>query len=853
MNKFLPKFFIFSFVFLLYFFAKISAQVAPKQLSASEISLELKKLHTLGTVLYLAAHPDDENTAMIAYLANERHVRTGYLSLTRGDGGQNLIGAEQRELMGLIRTQELLQARRIDGGEQFFTRANDFGFSKNAKESFEIWGKNNILADVVRIIRQFRPDVIICRFPPDRRAGHGHHEASTLLALEAFEMAGDKTKFPEQLSEVSIWQPTRLFWNAYSPNFQNTLPDSTNTISVEIGKYNALLGKSNLIIAAESRSMHKSQGFGTAKNHGLRTEYLTLLKGKPTKKDIFEDIDLSWKKIKNGENIVNLLEKIEKNYDFNKPYLITNLLFELRKNIRQSIDQKPTQNLDFKTILEKKITQIDALIKQTLGLWIDANAYSPNTSLQDTLKYELESSHQSPYKISVQYFDINTNSYKNLQKDVFEKGKLYKTQNFIFLQKNKFSTSQPYWLSEKIEKGLFQVSNPYKIGLPENLPIVEIPLQISVTFEDNKTENISYLAPIAYKYTKAEDEEIYRPLEITPAVMVNFSEKTFLFASDNEENLEISLKAGKKNVKGSLKLDVPQGWRVEPLTQDFEILQKDQEKDIIFKIFPPKNAQKGTLKALIKLENDGDNNGNTDQSFQPAKSIIRIDYRHIPLQTIFPNAEALLNRLDLKTTKKNIGYIAGAGDEIPRYLTQLGYEVSLLDKNTLAKENLDKYASIIIGVRAYNTEEHLANEQEKLKKYVENGGTLVTQYQTSQRLLVKDFAIYPLTLSRERVTVEEAPVKMLAPEHEILNTPNKITAQDFSDWVQERGLYFADTWAKEYTAILASNDPNEPELQGGLLVANHGKGKFVYTGFSFFRQIPAGVSGAIRLFVNLLD
>ncbi len=850
---FSPKIFFFIFIVLISFqknFAQSASQgLAPKQLSASEILLEIKKLHTLGTALYLAAHPDDENTAMIAYLANERHLRTGYLSLTRGDGGQNLIGAEQRELMGLIRTQELLQARRIDGGEQFFTRANDFGFSKNAKESFEIWGKNNVLSDVVRIIRQFRPDVIICRFPPDRRAGHGHHEASTLLALEAFEMAGDKTKFPEQLSEVSVWQPTRLFWNAYSPNFQNAPPDTTNTISVEIGKYNPLLGKSNLILAAESRSMHKSQGFGTAKNHGLRTDFLTLLKGKPAKKDIFDDIDLTWNKIKNAGNIDVLLEKIEKNYDFNKPYLIVSQLFEVRKHIMQILPQ----NTDYKNLLEKKIIQIDNLIKQSLGLWIDANANIPNTSVQDTVKYEIEASHQSPYKINIQYFDMNTNSYKNITSNSsLEMGKLYKSPNFIFLQKNRFSTSQPYWLNEKIEKGLFQVSNTQKIGLPENPPFLQIPTQITITFEDNKTENLTesltFLAPITYKYTKAEDEEIYRPLEITPEVMVNFSEKTFLFASEQEETIEVAVRAGKKDVKGTLKLDVPQGWRVEPLTQNFEIGQKDQEKDFTFKIFPPKNASnnnKAKMKAFIKLENDKD--------FQPAKGITRIDYRHIPLQTIFPNAETLLNRLDLKTTKKNIAYIAGAGDEIPRYLTQIGYEVTLLDKNTLAKESLDKYASIVIGVRAYNTEEHLVNEQEKLKKYVENGGTLVVQYQTAQRLLVKNFGIYPFTLSRERVTVEEAPIKMLLPEHEILNTPNKITQDDFADWVQERGLYFADTWAKEYTAILASNDPNEPELQGGLLVANYGKGKFVYTGYAFFRQIPAGVSGAIRLFVNLLD
>ncbi|TAE75940.1 MAG: PIG-L family deacetylase [Bacteroidetes bacterium] len=811
----------------------LSAQTSPKMLHTGEILNKIKKLQVLGTALYLAAHPDDENTAVIAYLANERKVRTGYLSLTRGDGGQNLIGAEQSELLGLIRTQELLQARRIDGGEQFFTRANDFGFSKNAQETFSIWNKKELLKDVVRIIRYFKPDVIITRFPPNREAGHGHHEASMLLALEAFDLANDENYEPELGKKH---QTTRLVWNEYSRGFKNTTNDSTQSFSTEIGNYNYLLGKSNLVIAAESRSMHKSQGFGSSKNYGNRIDWFQHFKGKKAEKDLFDNVELSWKRIPNSEKIQTLIEEIISAYQPEKPFEIVNLLLQLKSEIIK-ISEK---NKQYSYLLNQKIKQIDVLLKSCLGLWVDANAKNYSVSQGDSLEINVEISQNSPFPVEVEYhISANHKDFDGWSEVVnVSKGKLYAKKNKYFIPKN-FQTTQPYWLREKKENEFFKIENDNDFLIPENQSFIFANVNTKI-----KGNSFQFQIPVTYKYVKPEEGEIYRPLEITPAVMVNFSEKILLFANDKSENLKITIKAGKNNLKGKLKLEIPNDWKISPKEYTFELPKKDDETDILVQITPPKNISTAYLKAWIQLENES--------NFIEAKGIYRIEYAHIPTQTLFPMAETKLNRLEIKITSPKIGYIAGAGDEIPRYLIQLGYQVTMLDKNLLQKD-LSMYQAIIIGVRAYNTEEHLKVEQKDLHEYVKNGGVLVVQYQTAQELKVPQLGVFPITQSRERVTEERAEVRFLSPKHQILNKPNQITQEDFKNWVQERGLYFASSWDKNYTSILSSNDTNEKPQDGGLLVANFGKGKFIYTGYSFFRQIPAGVSGAIRLFINLLE
>jgi LmbE family N-acetylglucosaminyl deacetylase len=815
----------------------------PKTLHAGELQLALKKLNTVGSALYLAAHPDDENTALIAWLGNDRLLNTGYLSLTRGDGGQNLIGPEQRELMGLIRTQELLQARRTDGGEQFFTRANDFGFSKDAKEAKAIWDKEKVLADAVWVIRKFRPDVIINRFPPSREAGHGHHEASAMISEEAFRAAADPKRFPEQLRYVRPWQAKRVVWNAYwrrFGTFSNVPPDSVKYVKAEIGSYNPLLGKSHLVVAAESRSMHKSQGFGAAKPRGGRTDFLQHIAGTEAKADILDDIVLTWERFPNTAGFAQLLKQAYEGFKPEYPAETVPLLIKAYALMNQY------QSKDYEAVfwVSQKKEAVKQAIAACLGLWLDANAREYTVAQGDSLEISAE--------VVAQYNTIAISLHR-LELISQTQGKIYALdslphalkQGDLFNPKFKIrvpqqeAITQPYWLVNVPAKGLFQVNDQTLIGQPENQ--ARLQLQYEIRIQD---QTFTFTRPVTYKWTKPEEGELYRPLEITPAVMVNLEQDAYLFAAQEPKMIPLTIKVGKATVKGEIKLQLPEGWIAEPAIQAFGLNKKEEEITLNFKITPTKNAQAGNLQALVK--------SGTDATFSLAHGIHRIDYLHIPMQTVFPMATALLDQLDMKITGRKIGYITGAGDEVPQCLRQVGYQVTTLTAKEM-QEDLSSFDAIIVGVRAYNTEDRLKFDHDKLMKYVEAGGILVTQYQTSFGLLIPNIGVYPFKIGRERVTVEEAPIRFLKPEHPILNTPNKITEKDFEGWVQERGLYFAQEWNEKYEAIIAAADPGEKDLNGGIIVTEYGKGRFIYTGLAFFRQLPAGVKGAYRLFGNMIS
>ncbi len=833
------------YILLFWFISHLAYAQAPRTYHAGELQLALKKLNVVGSVLYLAAHPDDENTALIAYFANERLTRTGYLSLTRGDGGQNLIGAEQRELMGLIRTQELLQARKTDGGEQFFTRANDFGFSKSAKEAQKIWDKEQVLADMVWVIRNFRPDIIVTRFPPSRDAGHGHHEASAILAEEAFKASADASRFPEQLKYVQTWQPKRLVWNVFSRRggqFTNLPADSTaKPVGVELGIYNPLLGKSNLGIAAESRSMHKSQGFGAGKNHGTRTDYLQHVLGSPAQKDVLEDINLTWKRFKETENFATLLEKAYTTYNTEKPYLTASILREAYSQMKDF--EAKTKDKEAKLWVQHKNEEVKNLLLACIGLWAEGNATEYSTTGGDSLGLRLEVAlRMGNLPLTVEKASIHSLAVgKVLDIDSLPKTlkapQLWTERTVIYINP-KEPTTQPYWLTEKPSQGLFSVKDQLLRGKPENLPAFKMVLQVN--FEGLP---LTIERPITYKWVKPEDTEIYRPLEVTPQVMVNVAQDACLFAGLQTKSVTLTLKAGKANRRGAVSLNLPEGWKVAPTKIDFSLKNKDEEQKITFQITPSASSKAGIAKAFLQLEGEA--------QASPAVGIQRIDYKHIPIQTVFPQAEIFLDRFDMQMAGKNIAYVEGAGDEVAQCLAQVGYNVTVLKASQLA-DNLAQFDAIVLGVRAFNTQNDLKNGTTHLKKYVEQGGTVVVQYNTSNSLVTKDLGVYPFTIGRERVTVEDAPIKFLLPEHAILNSPNKITDRDFEGWVQERGLYFAQTWDAKFETILASADPEEPELKGGLIHAKFGKGKFIYTGLAFFRQLPAGVKGAYRLFANLL-
>lgn len=803
-----------------------------QQLNSSEIKLALKKLNYLSSVLYIAAHPDDENTRLIAYLSNEEMARTAYLSLTRGDGGQNLVGTEKGPLMGLLRTQELLEARKIDGGEQFFTRAVDFGYSKTAEETFQKWDKNKVLADVVWTIRKFRPDVIITRFPPTSEAGHGHHTASAILAEEAFDLAANPKAYPEQLKYVAVWQPKRLFlnvstwWDKDLPEKAKNAPDQYLTI--DIGTYNPLLGKSYTEIAAESRTMHKSQGFGTGKERGSKMEYLKLIKGSPFKTSLFDGIDISWDKIKGGEQIKQLITQANVDFDSENPEKIVPLLLKAYQLMGTT-----SKNKDW--IIQKR-SELSKIISSCAGLFteVTANDYS-NTKGNEI---ELTNTLVNRSKLNIKLIGITyTSTNPSLTKDTLINSSLLNNQ--LITYKTKFicggsENTNPYWLNQDFE-GLYHVASPLLIGKPENDAVVTATFR----FKINGVE-LNIVRPAVYKWTDRVKGELYRPFITLPKLTANIADNVYIFSSSESKELKITLKGHEVNLRGAVSLQLPDGWKSEPASITYELKDKNDEKRIVFNIMPPNNESVGELKVLL----------NKDES---AKSIISIEYDHIQTQTLLPETKAKLVRLNVAIKGKEIGYIKGAGDEIPIALEQLGYHVTILDEASLKNNDLLQYDAIVCGIRAYNTNEYMSAIYDKLMAYVKNGGNYVVQYNTNRGLEEEKIGPYPFKLSRDRVTVEETKTTFLAPEHTIMNTPNKITEKDFDGWIQERGLYFPNEWDSNYTAILGWNDPNEEMTKGSLLVANYGKGAFIYTGISFFRELPAGVSGAFKLFANIIS
>ena len=802
-----------------------------RELNSSEILQGLKKLNTVSSVLYVAAHPDDENTRLLGYLANEKNLRTGYLSLTRGDGGQNLIGKEQGELLGLIRTQELLAARRTDGAEQFFTRANDFGYSKNPEETFGFWNKDSILSDVVLTIRKFKPDVIICRFPTTGEGGHGHHTASAILTMEAFDAAADPTKFPEQLKYTQVWKAKRIFWNTF--NFGSTNTTSPDQLKVDVGVYNPLFGKSYGEIASESRSMHKSQGFGSAKQRGSNTEYFKLLKGEEVTTDLIDGINPRWDRMRGTEALQQSIEECLKSYNALQPEKSITALVAIHKQL-QKLDSK-NDYVDYWK--QQKLKETENLLFACSGLWLESFAtdYFGIPGQEINLTTQIVNRNNSEVKInSVSYFGLR-DTLLNLST---KQNELYSFKQKLTLNSNT-PYSNPYWLNEKHEPGLYTVKNKTLIGNPENDAPIKVMFDLIIEGLNIKTER-----NVVYKYTDPVKGEIYRPFEILPPVTIQLAGNVFVFTDPNPKNIAVTVKANANAISGTLQLNVSKGWTATLKDPAIKLEKKGDEITLEATVVADKNAKDGKIEVSVVID------GKTY-----TKSIKRIEYDHIPYQFILSDAEAGLINIDLKKTGTTVGYIPGAGDDVAACLKQIGYDVTVLTDELIATEDLSKYTSIVAGIRAYNTNERLQTFHSKLMDYVKNGGNLIVQYNTNSRVgpLQAKIGPYPFTISRTRVTNEEAEIKFINEKHNVLNFPNKITQKDFDGWIQERGIYFAEDLDKNYETVFSINDPKEKASDGSLIIGKYGAGNFVYTGLVFFRELPAGVPGAYRLFVNLLS
>lgn len=819
---------------LIFLFLTIAATAqTPKKPTASEIYLSLQKLNFVGSALYIAAHPDDENTRLISYLVNDVHANTAYLSITRGDGGQNLVGPELRELLGVIRTQELVAARRTDGGQQFFTRANDFGYSKNPDETFEFWTKNDVLSDVVMTIRKFKPDVIVNRF--DHRSPgstHGHHTASAMLSMEAFDLVGNASKYPKSAEKYGVWKPQRLFFNTswwfYGSREKFEKADKSKLVSVETGNYFPQLGLSNGEIASLSRSMHKSQGFGSTGSRGSETEYLELLEGTlPSENNLFDGINTTWSRLEGGNDVGKILNPLEENFNFKNP---SEMLPQLLKaySLISNLKDEHWRNI--------KIAQLKQLILDCGGIFIEAvsaeNSINPNQNFKVTIEAINRGKSDVVLK-SVKSSDGKILWSKSEELSSNENKKIEITVNS---SKNNSPYSSPYWLNSKGTEGMYAAPEEL-IGLPETPPLEQLVFELQwgdIT--------IPFTKSIIYKFNDPVDGEVYRPLEVLPEVTASISEKVLIFATEASEIISVIVRAGKDSISGNVSLQHPEGWKVEPAQHPFQLNRNGETQTFNFSVTPPNGQSEGFLKAIVNAEG---------KTFD--KELVLIDYDHIPYQSVLLPSEAKVAKIAIQKKGQNICYINGAGDAIPESLKQIGYSVTTINPSSISENTLKDFDAIVVGIRAYNTVPELAFAQSILNKYVESGGTMIVQYNTNQSLVTENIAPYSLKLSRERVTDEFSEVKILDENNPILNTPNKITKKDFEGWVQERGLYFPNEWAKEFTPILGMKDKGEAETKGSLLVAKYGKGYYIYTGLSFFRELPAGVPGAYRLFANMLS
>ena len=808
---------------------------APARPEPAEIVQELRGFCEMGSVLYVAAHPDDENTQLVAYLARGRAYRTAYLSVTRGDGGQNLLGPEFGDELGVIRTQELLAARRVDGGRQFFTRARDFGYSKDYRQTLQKWDREQVVADIVRVMRTFRPDVVITRFSPEPGTTHGHHTASAVLAIEAFKLAGDPKAFPDQLGPLDPWQPKRLLMNTGGfVRSASGLPDS-KTLHMEIGGADPVTGQPFGAIASRSRSMHKTQGMGffAAGTSGARSESFQLLLGEPAANDIFDGVDTTWGRVPGGAEIGRLAEGVVAAFDQKDPAASLPRLLEIRKLLG---------GLPPDTIVDEKRRLLDRIIAGCLGLTIDTTVARaeivPGESVEVHHRVELLA--EVPVRwTAVRYPSLGRETEEGIDLVSGTPSLRDSTQTLPAGT----PVSQPYWLRKEGTPGMFQVDEASLIGQPENRPILPVEYQFEVAGQAIvlSDEPVEVTADPAGK-------EVRRRLEAIPPVSLHFPSGVALFAPSASREIAVEMVAYRAEASGLLHLDAPAGWKVAPEGQPFRLAVVGDRARLSFTVTAPPGPATAALSVWATLRGDGARFG-TDR--------LEIRYSHIPPILLQPPAAMRAVCLDLAIRGHRVGYVAGAGDSVAESLEEMGYSVTRLTAADFVPERLKPFDALVIGVRAFNTRSDLAAGFPAILSYVEEGGTVVAQYNTPNNAPPGRLGPYPLSLSRNlpanRVTDENAPVTLLIPDHPAFTTPNRINRADFDGWVQERGLNFPSEWDSRYEALLACGDSGETPLKSGILVARYGKGYYVYTGMSWFRQLPAGVPGAYRIFANLVS
>jgi len=813
----------------------LSPSHAQKNLAGeAEIRQRLDRLATLGRVMMIAAHPDDENTALLAYFARGRHMRTAYLSLTRGEGGQNLLGSEQGAALGVIRTEELLAARKIDGAEQYFTRAIDFGFSKTAADTFAHWPRDQVLGDIVWDIRRFRPDVIILRFSGTPRDGHGQHQVSAILGKEAFSAAADPSRYPEQLKRgVEPWQAKRLMYNviAFTAEQEKEAEKMADRIVIDVGQYNPELGFSYAEIAGMSRSEHRSQGMGAPEFKGSQKQYLVTIAGDKATHDVFDGIDTTWNRLPGGEAVAKAVDEARQSFDPAHPEQLLKPLTGIRPMIAPMASP----------LAREKLKELDETVADCAGLWMDAAADKAWVAPGGSFKVDATALVREPAQaaiVGLSFTGMQQAPAPDIAAAVLENNQPSRYVIPVGVPEGE-SYSQPYWLVKPPEGWLYSVPDPKMIGDPENPPVLEAHFHMKVAGAE-----ITFDRPVEYRYIDHLYGERTRPLAIVPPVGIEMPRDAIVFGNSNSRRVEIPLNANTGRPSGELRIEAPESWRVEPSSRSFE-----SAGTLPFEIAPPPSDSQGKLRAVAAV--DGKQIGVATQV---------ISYPHIPVETLFPPAATKLVRADIRVLAHNVGYVMGAGDDEPDAIRQMGCTVTLLSPDDLASGDLSHYDAIVTGVRAWNVRPDLRANAQRLFDYVQNGGALIVQYNVVEGgpfggdpSLLEHMGPYPITIDRDRVTDTNAPVTFPNPQNPLLHVPNQITAKDFEGWVQERGLNFASEWDPKYESVLESHDPGEEPHPGGELYTRYGKGAYIFTAYSWFRELPAGVPGAYRLFANMLS
>ncbi len=837
----------------------------PVPLDAAELRVALRRLQVTGSVLYVGAHPDDDNTTLLAYLTHGRLLRAAYLSLTRGDGGQNILGPEQGEALGVLRTQELLASRRLDGAEQYFTRALDYGFSKSPDEALSIWGHDRILADVVWVIRRYRPDVVVSRFATDGSGGHGHHTASAILAGEAFRAAADSTRFPEQLAYVTPWQAKRLVWNSFSFGPPGREPPPGRRVTLEADAYDPALGLSYGEVGGRARSLNRSQGAGTRERRGPVSESFLHVDGEPASGDLMDGVATDWARVPGGAALAALLREAERQFDPARPFGILPILARAHAAMR-ALPRDP--------LVVEKQGELEEVMRSCAGLWLEALAATPTVTPGDSLPVTITAINRSAAPLALTglvapfaaraYYAASAASAppgppggappplvadpsapaESARRPLADDQAVAAVATIALPADLPFT--QPYWLRERPLKGSFVVDDPRRIGDAENAP--EVVVRATVDFAG---EPVTYEVPVVYRWTDRVYGDRYRDLEVLPPVTCQLDQGVYLFARPRSSQgraaapltreVRLAVQSTGAPVAGAARLLLPAGWSATPAQVPVR-LGAGAEQIVGFRVTAGGDAEAETLRAAVEVGGRA-----------YASGLLRIDYPHVPIQTMLPPCESHLVHVDLARSGEQIAYLMGPGDEVPEALRQMGFRVTLLDDDEVENADLSRYSCIVAGVRAYNTRPRLRVLEPRLLDWVKNGGRLVVQYCTPEAALNDRLGPWPFTISRDRVAVEEAEMRFLKPAHPLLNVPNKITARDFDGWVQERGLSYAGPWDPRYDTVLSANDPGEPPRDGGLLYTKYGKGVFIYTGLAFFRQLPAGVPGAWRLFANLVS